>query len=151
MNSSLKATHERAGPTLRPEYFDTLYTADRDPWKFAASPYERDKYEITLDAMPKPRYRSALEVGCSIGVLTDRLLRAAIAWSRSTPLRPRFSRRGAGVPICRASASSTCLCLISGRRRLELILLSEVVYYLSRDDVGRLAARSAVRWLRAVL
>ena len=28
-------------------------------------------------------------------------------------------------------------------RRLEVILLSEVVYYLSRDDVGRLAAKVA--------
>jgi hypothetical protein len=31
-------------PTRRPEYFDTLYAADPDPWKFAASPYERAKY-----------------------------------------------------------------------------------------------------------
>jgi Nodulation protein S (NodS) len=62
-----------SGQTLRPEYFDALYTADPDPWKFAASRYERDKYALTLDAMPKLRYRSALEVGCSIGVLTRSL------------------------------------------------------------------------------
>jgi hypothetical protein len=43
------------GQTLRPEYFDALYTADPDPWKFAASPYERDKYALTLGAMQKPR------------------------------------------------------------------------------------------------
>ena len=55
---------------------------------------------------------------------------------------PRSSRRGAGAPICRACASSTCLCRSSGRSgAFELILLSEVVYYLSRDDVARLAAR----------
>src|SRR6202046_5054927 len=60
-------------PTRRPEYFDALYAADPDPWKFAASPYERDKYTLTLEAMPKARYRSALEVGCSIGVLTKSL------------------------------------------------------------------------------
>jgi hypothetical protein len=45
--------------TLLPEYFDALYTADPDPWKFAVSPYEREKYALTLEAMPKPRYRSA--------------------------------------------------------------------------------------------
>ena len=56
-------------PTLQPEYFDALYASDPDPWNFAASPYERAKYALTLNAMPKPRYRSALEVGCSIGVL----------------------------------------------------------------------------------
>jgi hypothetical protein len=45
------------------------------------------------------------------------------------------------VPICRACASSTCLPEEWPDGAFELILLSEVIYYLSRDDVGRLAAR----------
>ena len=44
--------------TLKPEYFDTLYTVNPDPWNFAASSYERAKYALTLNAMRKPRYRS---------------------------------------------------------------------------------------------
>jgi hypothetical protein len=40
-------------------------------------------------------------------------------------------------------ASSTCSCLSNGRADFELILLSEIVYYFSREDVGRLAARVA--------
>ena len=59
--------------TLMPEYFDAIYAAAADPWKFATSPYESAKYTITLNAMPKSRYRLALEVGCSIGVLTRSL------------------------------------------------------------------------------
>ena len=47
-------------PTLRPEYFDAVYTADLDLGRFATSPYERGQYTLTLNAMPKPRYRSAL-------------------------------------------------------------------------------------------
>jgi cyclopropane fatty-acyl-phospholipid synthase-like methyltransferase len=127
--------------TLRPEYFDALYTADSDPWKFAASPYERAKYALTLNAMPRLRYRSALEVGCSIGVLT----------------RSLASRCNVVVAIDAAKAP-----LVQARRRcadlagvrfeqmfvpdewpggvFELILLSEV-YYLSREDVGRLAGK----------
>src|SRR5271169_2781082 len=129
-------------PTLKPEYFEALYTADPDPWNFADSPYEQAKYSLTLNAMPKPRFRSALEVGCSIGVLT----------------RPLASRCDAIVAIDAARAP-----LVEARRRcadlpgvrfeqmfvpeqwpegvFELILLSEVVYYLSPEDVGRLAAR----------
>jgi trans-aconitate methyltransferase len=128
--------------TLKPEYFDAIYAADPDPWNFADSPYEQAKYALTLNAMPKPRYRSALEVGCSIGVLT----------------RPLASRCDAIVAIDAARAP-----LVEAKRRcadlpgvrfeqmfvpeqwpdevFELILLSEVVYYLSRADVGRLAAR----------
>jgi hypothetical protein len=39
--------------TLRPEYFDALYAADPDRWKFAASAYERGKYTLTLRKRPK--------------------------------------------------------------------------------------------------
>jgi cyclopropane fatty-acyl-phospholipid synthase-like methyltransferase len=128
--------------TLRPAYFDALYTADPDPWKFAASPYERDKYTLTLNAMPKPRYRSALEVGCSIGVLTrllaarcDSLLAVDAA---QTPL-VEARRRCADLSGVRFEQMFVPEQWPDGA--FELILLSEVVYYLSRDDVGRLAAR----------
>jgi cyclopropane fatty-acyl-phospholipid synthase-like methyltransferase len=130
------------GQTLRPEYFDTLYMADPDPWKFAASPYERGKYEITLDAMPKPRYRSALEVGCSIGVLTRSLASrcdtlVAIDAAQTPLLEAR--RRCADLPCVRFEHMFAPDQWPDGA--FELILLSEVVYYLSRDDVGRLAAK----------
>jgi cyclopropane fatty-acyl-phospholipid synthase-like methyltransferase len=130
------------GQTLRPEYFDTLYMADPDPWKFAASPYERGKYEITLDAMPKPRYRSALEVGCSIGVLTRSLASrcdtlVAIDAAQTPLLEAR--RRCADLPGVRFEQMFVPEQWPEGQ--FELILLSEVVYYLSPEDVGRLAAR----------
>jgi cyclopropane fatty-acyl-phospholipid synthase-like methyltransferase len=128
--------------TVRPEYFDALYTADPDPWKFAASPYERDKYTLTLNAMPKPRYRSALEVGCSIGVLTRSLASRcdtliAIDAAQTPLLEAR--RRCADLPGVRFEHMFVPDQWPDGV--FELILLSEVVYYLSRDDVGRLAAK----------
>jgi SAM-dependent methyltransferase len=130
--------------TLRPEYFDAIYTTDPDPWKFAASPYERGKYTLTLNAMPKSRYRSALEVGCSIGVLT-RLLASrcdaffAIDAAQTALVEAR--RRCADLPGVRFEQMFVPEQWPDGD--FELILLSEVVYYLSRDDVGRLAARVA--------
>jgi cyclopropane fatty-acyl-phospholipid synthase-like methyltransferase len=132
------------GQTLKPEYFDALYTADPDPWKFAASPYERDKYALTLDAIPKPRYRSALEVGCSIGILTSSLASrcdtlVAIDAAQAPLVEAR--RRCADLPGVRFEQMFVPDQWLDGG--FDLILLSEVVYYLSRDDVGRLAARVA--------
>ena len=128
--------------TLRPEYFDALYTADPDPWKFAASPYERGKYTLTLNAMPKPRYRSALEVGCSIGVLTQSLAArcdAVVAVDAAqTPLL-EARRRCADLPGVRFEQMFVPEQWPDGV--FELIVLSEIIYYLSREDVGRLAAR----------
>jgi cyclopropane fatty-acyl-phospholipid synthase-like methyltransferase len=130
------------GQTLLPEYFDALYTADPDPWKFAGSPYERDKYALTLEAMPKPRYRSALEVGCSIGVLTKLLASRCNSLvaidAAQTPL-VEARRRCANLPGVRFEHMFVPEQWPSGD--FELILLSEVIYYLSREDVGRLAAR----------
>jgi SAM-dependent methyltransferase len=59
--------------SLPPKYFEQLYAADPDPWKFETSDYEAKKYAATLSALPKPQYRSALEIGGSIGVLTEQL------------------------------------------------------------------------------
>jgi cyclopropane fatty-acyl-phospholipid synthase-like methyltransferase len=128
--------------TLKPEYFDALYTADPDPWNFAASPYERAKYALTLNAMRKPRYRSGLEVGCSIGVLTRSLAPrcdAVVAIdAASTPL-VEARHRCADLPTVRFEQMFVPEQWPGGA--FDLILLSEVVYYLSREDVGNLAAR----------
>ena len=58
-----------------PAFFDRLYGREADPWRFASSAYERAKYEATLAALPPGPIGSALEVGCSIGVLTEQLAR----------------------------------------------------------------------------
>jgi cyclopropane fatty-acyl-phospholipid synthase-like methyltransferase len=129
-------------PTLQPDHFDALYAADPDPWNFSASPYERAKYTLTLNAMPKLRSRSALEVGCSIGVLT-RLLASRrdslLAIDAAPAPLVEARRRCADLPSVRFEQMFVPEQWPGGV--FDLILLSEVVYYLSREDVGRLAAR----------
>ena len=60
-------------PRLTAGYFDELYAGDPDPWGFETSAYEQAKYAATVDALEGRRYATALEIGCSIGVLTARL------------------------------------------------------------------------------
>jgi trans-aconitate methyltransferase len=130
--------------TLKPEYFDALYAANPDPWNFAASPYERSKYALTLNAMPKPRYRSGLEVGCSIGVLTRSLASrcdTVIAVDASSTPIVEARRRCTDLPGVRFEQMFVPEQWPGGV--FDLILLSEVVYYLNSEDVGRLAARVA--------
>jgi trans-aconitate methyltransferase len=129
-------------PTLRPEYFEELYTADPDPWKFAESPYERDKYALTLEAIPKPHYRCGLEVGCSIGVLTRSLAsrcEALVAIDAAQAPLVQAKRRCADLSSVHFEHLFVPEQWPSGD--FDLILLSEVVYYLSREDVDRLAGR----------
>ena len=132
----------RASDTLPAAYFDALYASDPDPWKFATSPYEREKYALTLAALPKARYASALEVGCSIGVLTrdlalrcERLLAIDAA---AAPLREARTR-------CADRRTARFAKKFAPRQwpggAFDLIVLSEVVYYLSASDVRWLASR----------
>lgn len=54
-------------------YFEEMYRDDADPWGFESSPYEQRKYALTVASLPRSRYRSAFEPGCSVGVLSELL------------------------------------------------------------------------------
>ncbi len=58
--------------SLSKEYFERLYTSAEDPWSFATSAYEAEKYGRSLAAL-EAHYVRGLEIGCSIGVFTERL------------------------------------------------------------------------------
>ena len=86
-------------PRLTADYFDELYAGDPDPWGFETSAYEQAKYAATIDALEGRRYAGALEIGCSIGVLTARLaehcdaLLAVDAAQAAADARARAARR----------------------------------------------------------
>ena len=54
-------------------FFEEMYAAAGDPWAFATSAYEQNRYATILRALGHRRFRRAFEPGCSIGVLTERL------------------------------------------------------------------------------
>ncbi|MGB3371025.1 MAG: SAM-dependent methyltransferase, partial [Rhodococcus sp. (in: high G+C Gram-positive bacteria)] len=59
--------------TLDQNYFDEVYTDNADPFRLGDNWYEDRKYALTVAALPRARYRRALEPGCSIGILTEKL------------------------------------------------------------------------------
>ena len=128
--------------SLTPDYFEARYAADPDPWRFATSDYERKKYAATLAALPRDRYAAALEVGCSIGVLTrelaarcDALLALDVVPEVLDAARARCADRP-GVTFARMTVPGDW-----PDGRFDLILFSEVLYYLDRADLARLAGR----------
>ena len=128
--------------SLPPSYFDERYTADPDPWQFATSAYEHAKYAATLDALPRDRYASALEVGCSIGLLTERLAQrcdALVSLDLSELALAQARDRCRSLPHVRFEIAQ-----VPGQwppGLFDLIVLSEVVYYLDAGDVTRLVER----------
>lgn len=130
--------------SLEAGYFDRLYAADPDPWRFTTSVYEDAKYAATLAALPRERYASAVEVGCSIGVLTERL---AARCDRLIGLDVAQAALDAAAARCRdragvAFAIST-LPATPPPGRFDLIMLSEVLYYFDEAGVRAMAAAVA--------
>lgn len=54
-------------------FFEDWHRRGEDPWGHLASDYERERFDWTLAALGDRRFGRALEVGCSIGVFTERL------------------------------------------------------------------------------
>jgi cyclopropane fatty-acyl-phospholipid synthase-like methyltransferase len=131
-----------SGGSLPASYFEDLYAADPDPWRFATSDYEREKYAATLAALGTRPIGAALEIGCSIGVLTRqlaprcaRLVAVDVAEAALDEARRRCADQ-THVAFARMQ--------VPGAWPLgtyDVIVLSEVLYYLDHADIGFAARR----------
>ena len=125
------------------EYFDRMYE-DPDPWGYETSWYEQRKYAVTVASLPRPRYRRAFEPGCSIGVLSALLAdrcEELVAADFHRPSAERARRRLAGQPGVSVEDLAVPGSWPGGT--FDLIVLSEVAYYLGDPDHDLLVDRVA--------
>jgi SAM-dependent methyltransferase len=126
--------------TLPPEYFDHVYQANRDPWNFESSPYEREKYAATVGVLPRSHYGEVFEIGCSLGVLTAQLAARSghlLAVDVSEAALNQARARCAALP----QVEIKLLRVPEGfpAQQFDLVLVSEVGYYWSPTDLTRAA------------
>lgn len=127
----------KGGRRLEREYFDSLYAEDPDPWDFEKSEYEREKYAHTLAALGDERLANALEVGCSIGVLTAQLASrcdALLAVDISAAAVAAAQQRTAGLEQVTIEQRSLPEQMPTGP--FDLIVCSEVLYYWDAQMLG---------------
>lgn len=124
-------------PIIGESYFDDMLERRDDPWGFESRWYERRKRALTLASLPDERYGTALEIGCSIGVLTadlavrcDDLL--AVDISGRAVDRARIRVDGAA----RIEHRNAVVDFPEGA--FDLIVLSEMGYYCSEGDLEQL-------------
>jgi SAM-dependent methyltransferase len=129
--------------TLDPGYFRQVYAAAPDPYGLADRWYETRKYAITAALLPRPRYGTAFEPGCSVGVLTAQLA-------------PRCGRLLAcdavpdAVEAARARTASLPGVQVEQRviprdwpaQAFDLVVLSELLYYFDDADLDELLRRA---------
>lgn len=134
-------------PSLTEGFFDEFYAGKIDPWGFESRWYEERKRALTVAALPRARFASALEVGCSTGMLTrdlaercERLLAIDIAAAPIETARERLK----DYPRVEFAQMRTPQHWPDGR--FDLIVLSEIGYYWDETDL-RHALDRAVRTL----
>jgi predicted TPR repeat methyltransferase len=125
-------------PSVPPEYFDAKYAQKLDYWDFETSAYEAAKYADTVQSIPKGQYRNAFEIGCSIGVLTARLAKRC---SKLLAIDVADQALAAAHARC-AALSNVQIAKMRfpsepppSSTRFDLMVISEVGYYWSWDDL----------------
>lgn len=128
--------------SLPPSYFDRVYARRPDPWGFRTRWYERRKRAATLAALPRARYHRGFEPGCSIGTLTAPLAQRCdtlLAVDASSAALDTARRGLTDSP--HVEFRQMCVPAEWPEGDFDLVVLSEIGYYLDRPTLGRLADR----------
>ncbi|OAG75328.1 methyltransferase type 12 [Acetobacter malorum] len=131
--------------TWKPDVFETLFQKSHDPWDFENSLYEQKKLARILECLPACPVSFALELGCAIGVSTLALAqyckRVVSVDASETALHTARKRcEGLGhVTFIKAFLPEDYPVLAASG--CDLVLISEILYFLSASDIQRLAVR----------
>lgn len=153
------AEYPRRRSRVPAAWFADLYACDPDPWHFDDSEYERRKHHLTVASLPRSHYGAGFEPGCSNGALTrllaprcTQLLASDVVASVVATAAAALHDR-AGVRVEQRSIPDEW-----PDERFDLVVLSEVGYYLSCAELEEVVTRTveslepsghllAVHWL----
>lgn len=125
-------------------YFDRMWSTGPDPWDHGGRFYEHRKYALTASVLSVERYHAAFEPGCATGILTallapraerylatDRHERAVEVTRQRVEALPHVAVRQGTIPDDWPDAT------------FDLVVLSEVLYYLDAAGVSACLDRAA--------
>ncbi|MFI5842527.1 class I SAM-dependent methyltransferase [Catenuloplanes sp. NPDC051500] len=124
------------------DYFTRMYAGNDDPWDFENRWYDARKHALTAGVLPRRRYRSGFEPGCSTGRLTalladrcDRLLAVDAVPAAAGTAADRL----AGQPQVTVGTARMPDEWPEGP--FDLVVLSELGYYFARPELDVLLER----------
>lgn len=128
-------------PEMRPGFFDHFFD-DGDPFGFDVNPEERLKFRRTLEVCGEAARGRVLELGCAVGTFTEELAPVAsevLAVDVSQAAVEQVRRRLRDHPHVRASAMTVPTEFPDGP--FDLVVASDVLYYLAVNELGRCVSR----------
>ncbi|GAB1640592.1 SAM-dependent methyltransferase [Krasilnikovia sp. MM14-A1259] len=121
------------------DHFTNLYLAKDDPWDVAIKWHNQRKYAVTMASLPRERYASCYEPGCSIGLLTRLLAPRCDEILAVDCVTAAVTQAAAAVqefPHVRVDEAMLPADLPDGT--FDLIVIGDLLYYLSADDLSAL-------------
>lgn len=133
--------HSAESEAVPTEHFDAMFQKSSDPWGYDSVAYEADRFRKTIAALEGKHFESALELGCANGALTaqlinccNRIVATDTAQAALDAARARLDGHN-GVDFRLGNLPDD---LPQGR--YDLIVLSDMLYYLGLQGVVRLMA-----------
>ncbi|CAN5669385.1 hypothetical protein BH10ACT3_BH10ACT3_18100 [soil metagenome] len=133
------------------EFFEAKYSdaPDNDPWNFASSAYELDRYRRVLSALPRGHYRRAFEPGCSVGALSRPLSRrcdhllamdfAPTAIDVALAAQEELARNDDAMSRIEFRVGELPQDLAPGDGAFDLIVFAEIGYYFELEQLDSVA------------
>ncbi|MFG1992876.1 class I SAM-dependent methyltransferase [Actinoplanes sp. NPDC048988] len=121
------------------DHFTNMYLVKDDPWDLATKWHDRRKYAVTMASLPRERYRRCYEPGASIGLLTRMLAeRCDEVLAVDSVVEAVAAARDslADLPNVRYEQANLPAGLPEGT--FDLIVVGDLLYYLSAEDLDRL-------------
>ena len=141
-------------------YFDALYKDNTDPWQYKTRWYEKRKRDICLAILPQSQYNNAIELGCGNGVLSELLAKRCQALvsidgnQRAVQLTKARLADVSHVKVIQGVIPNRLMTLkdavmeayplsdgmSTNKSPFDLIVISEILYYLSPNDIDTVIA-----------
>jgi LmbE family N-acetylglucosaminyl deacetylase len=124
------------------EHFNTLFRTSIDPWGYDMEPYEQYRFQKTIDLLEDRSYECGLELGCANGALSKRLsplcdtLAAVDGSTEALEIARERLSDAAHVRFNHASLPEK-----TPHGPFDLIVASDVLYYLGVAGIGELMAK----------
>jgi SAM-dependent methyltransferase len=138
-----EAAPQEGRASVPAEYFEQMFADNDDPWAFRTRWYEQRKRDLTMAALPRQRYERIFEPACANGELSVLLAERSESMlcmdlsSEAVRLATERLRDFAGVEVMQGRLPGDW-----PGGEFDLIVLSEVAYYLSPADLSTLIDRA---------
>jgi predicted TPR repeat methyltransferase len=119
--------------------FEAVYSESGDPW-LSASPryrYQRLKYDKLVALLPPRRFSNALDLGCGLGLLSQKLTKHAdrvLGMDIAITAVELARKRGAAFSNLAFEPGDILNLPSSLDGRFDLVVVADVLYYLSPLD-----------------